>query len=94
MRSDPKSSAAYEAIERYTLDSVIADLAADPPKVVIVDTHRDPRFGEVEFQYLPFFLKDPRFARFWSRYDRFATVQIEGIGPVEIFLPRPAAISE
>jgi hypothetical protein len=86
--SDPELAAAYAGIERYVVEAVVQDMARDPPTVVIVDERPDPRFGGLGFRYLPFFCRDPRFARIWARYQKAARVERNGIGPYDIYLHR------
>jgi hypothetical protein len=81
-------AAAYSKIEKYTIDSVVADLRKDPPTLIIVDKRPDPRFGEIEFNYVPFFSKDPRFAEIWSQYIWVARIESKNVGPYDIYARR------
>jgi len=61
--------ALLDDLERFTRDSVIADLSARPPEVIIVDDRAQKSyFGAEPFDYLAYFGADPRFARIWSDY--------------------------
>ena len=61
--------ALLDEMEAFTRDSVVADLSAQPPDVVIVDDReKKSYFGAAPFDYLAYFGEDPRFARIWSNY--------------------------
>jgi hypothetical protein len=53
---------------RYAIDSVVADLGAAPPDVVAVDRRADKPYFSDRFDFLAFFLADPRFAALWRHY--------------------------
>lgn len=89
-KADKRLAKTYRDIEAYTVNSVVEDFAKDPPSVVIVDEHLDPRFGGIDFDYISFFTQDPRFARLWSRYDWVRRLTVEDVGPVDIYVPRSA----
>jgi hypothetical protein len=58
-----------EAIGRYLIDAVIDDLGRARPDLVLVPRGRQHQaFGGVEFDFLPSFERDPRFAKLWSGY--------------------------
>lgn len=62
--------ALLDEIERFTRAAVVADFTADPPDLVIVDNRaRKSYFGDVPFDFLAFFLADPRFMEIWSDYE-------------------------
>lgn len=49
---------------------MVSDLSKQPPAVIIVDVRENkPYFGDLPFDYLAYFSKDPRFADIWSRYE-------------------------
>ena len=65
----PDNGALLEEMETFTRESVIADLAADMPDLIVVDDRVEKSyFAELSFDYLAFFRQDPRFARIWSEY--------------------------
>jgi hypothetical protein len=84
--SNPALGAALREIERYMVDSVVADFIKDPPSVVVVDARPDPRFGGAVFDYLSYFGRDERFREIWSRYRQVDQVSVEDLGPYKIFL--------
>jgi hypothetical protein len=56
-------------IERYALDAVVEDMESLPPELIIVD--RSPikqGFGTGSFDFLSYFLRDPRFAALFEHY--------------------------
>ena len=56
-------------IERYMIDSVIEDLQRRPPDLVFVErTDIASRFTRSRFDYLEYFLREPRFREIWSHY--------------------------
>jgi hypothetical protein len=62
-------TALLDEIEQFTRDAVVADLTRQPPDLVIVDNRaKKSYFGDLDFDYLEFFLEDPRFARIWAGY--------------------------
>ena len=63
-------SALLDEIERYTRDAVVADFTRQPPDLVIVDNReRKSYFGDLRFDYLDYFMQDPRFAAIWAGYE-------------------------
>ena len=61
--------ALLDEMERFTRESVLADLSAQPPDVIIVDDReKKSYYGPAPFDYLEYFGQDPRFARLWSDY--------------------------
>jgi hypothetical protein len=63
-------------IERYTIDTVVADLTATPPAVILLDERRDkPWYGGIDFDFIAFFSTDPRFVAIWRNYERVAVVE-------------------
>ena len=49
---------------------MVADLTRQPPDLVIVDNRaKKSYFGTMPFDYLEFFLEDPRFARIWDDFE-------------------------
>ena len=65
-----KDNALLDEIERFTRDAVAADLTRQPPDLVIVDNRASKSyFGDLDFDYLDYFLEDPRFARIWDDFE-------------------------
>lgn len=66
----PERQQALRDIEQYTVDAVVEDFARSPPDLVIVERRRLYfRSGRRDtFDYLLFFLRDPRFAKIWTSY--------------------------
>ncbi|MEE2981246.1 MAG: hypothetical protein VYA71_06855 [Pseudomonadota bacterium] len=63
-------------IERYTIDTVVADLTAKPPAVILLDERRDkPWYGGIDFDFIAFFSTDPRFVEIWRNYEPIAVVE-------------------
>ena len=61
--------------ERYLVDSLNQDMDLHPPQLIIVETgDRKEGFRNGEFDYLDYFLRDPRFAQFFSQYEKFAVI--------------------
>lgn len=68
-------------IEQYAIDAVIQDLEAHPPELVLVDTRAEKSyFGDVDFDYIAYFSRDPRFAAIWQDYR-----QIDTIGAFQLY---------
>ena len=58
-----------DAIGRYLVDAVTHDLGRARPDLIFVPRGREHQaFGGVAFDFLPFFERDPRFAKLWSGY--------------------------
>ena len=83
---DPALRARYEDLKRYNLDAVVADLRAGDPGLIMVDRRPDPRFKDLEFDYVDFFTQDPRFAAIWANYRHVERVEGEGIGPYDLYV--------
>ncbi len=65
-----KDNALLDEIERFTRNAVVADLTRQPPDLVIVDNRASKSyFGSLDFDYLDYFLEDPRFARIWDDFE-------------------------
>ncbi len=78
-RADPGQPFAYGDVvrmgdlERYLIDSVVADLEREQPALIIVD--QVPPSGRLaEFRFLDFFGRDPRFAALFRDYALIGTV--------------------
>jgi hypothetical protein len=56
--------------ERFVFQTISRDFAADPPEVVVIDQTSGIKRCEEDFEFLAYFLRDPAFARTWSRYRR------------------------
>jgi hypothetical protein len=56
------------AAEHYVFDSVVADLIAQPPALILEDRSVQPGLSGDYFQFIRYFLQDPRFARFFVSY--------------------------
>ncbi len=66
---DSDGDAMLDRIERFIRDSVVADFSHDPPALVLVDDRRRKSyFAELDFDYIAFFLRGPRFAEIWAEY--------------------------
>ncbi len=62
-------------IERYTIDTVVADLTAMPPAVIVLDERRKkPWYDRIDFDFIDFLSTDPRFVATWRNYERIAVV--------------------
>jgi hypothetical protein len=56
-------------MEQWQFDSVIEDLEARPPELIIVDAGAYKQtFGVTDFRFLRYFIRDPRFARIFENY--------------------------
>lgn len=68
-------------LERGLVDAVVEDLATQPPALLLVDRSPDKQvFRRSEFDYLAYFLRDPRFARFFQNYRELGVV-----GPYQVY---------
>ena len=83
------------AAESYTLAAVVEDFERDPPKLVIVDRRRDPRFGDTSFDYLAYLNADGRFSSIWSHYRKLRSVTFDDLGKLDIYerIPETAPAS-
>jgi hypothetical protein len=62
-------------IERYALDAVVEDMESLPPELIIVDRSRDKQgFGTGSFDFLRYFLRDPRFAALFEHYSKLKDI--------------------
>jgi hypothetical protein len=62
-------------LERYVIDTVIEDLRADMPSLIIVDGRRAKQaWGETDFEFLPYFTRDERFDAIFREYRRITDV--------------------
>jgi len=69
MSGEAANPALLDEMERFTRESVVADLSAQPPDVIIVDDReKKSYFGAAPFDYLAYFGEDSRFLRIWSNY--------------------------
>jgi len=69
------------ALERGLFDAVVEDLQADPPALIFVDQSPDKQaFRRSEFDFLRYFRRDPRFARFFADY-----TPLTRVGPYAIY---------
>lgn len=58
-----------DVIERFLVDAVISDIMKSPPVLLIVDCSPIKQgFWKTEFDYIEYFLQDPRFAEIWPNY--------------------------
>jgi putative flippase GtrA len=70
--ADTDLMARLRGMEKYVFDSTIEDLERQPPDLVIVDQEPGTVFDDPDFDFLDYFLRDERFARFWRDYVRLA----------------------
>lgn len=79
-RRDPKvperlGAVRVEEIERFVRDAAIEDLERRPPDLILIDqVKRRKVFDGVPFDFLEFFLEDPRFEDIWSDYEPIGRV--------------------
>jgi hypothetical protein len=67
-------------VERFTVDCTIEDLLASRPAVIVVDVRpKKSAMGDLPFDFVEYFLRDPRFAEFIKDY---AWVRDAGGDPV------------
>jgi arylsulfatase A-like enzyme len=72
-------------IERYMIDSVIEDLERRPPDLIFVDRKEfSSRLTRTPFDYLEYFLRDPRFRKIWSHYRH-----LNAVGRHQVYLRKP-----
>ncbi len=70
-----RSRQEMDVYERYLVDSLNQDVDLHPPQLIIVETgDSKDAFGEIDYDYLDYFLHDPRFAQFFSKYEKLAVI--------------------
>jgi hypothetical protein len=70
-----RSRQEMDVYERYLLDSLIQDVAIHPPQLIIVETGGQKEgFLNGDFDYLDYFLREPRFAQFFAKYEKVAVI--------------------
>ncbi|HMK68558.1 MAG TPA: hypothetical protein VK433_08430 [Stellaceae bacterium] len=89
--SDLALRSMLQAAESYTLAAVVEDFERDPPKVVIVDARRDPRYSDSVFDYLQYLSADDRFVAIWSHYRKIRSVAFDDLGTLDIYVRAPEA---
>jgi hypothetical protein len=79
--ADAGSLETLAVIDRYTRDSVVADLTRFEPAIIVVDA-RDPKpwYDGTGFDFIEHFSSDPRFTAIWERYEL-----IDGEGVFEVY---------
>jgi len=83
----PATRERMDEIERYMLDSVIEDLEKRPPDLVFVErTEFASRLTRTPFDYLEYFLREPRFRKIWSHYR-----PLTAVGRHQVYLREPNA---
>ena len=72
------------AEERFFLDTVIADLEANPPRLLLISqSEHKIGFHRVDFNFLNYFSNDPRFLTFFKGYE-----YLKKVGNYEIYQRR------
>jgi len=70
-----RSREEMDVYERYLVDSLNQDVSLHPPQLIIVETgDQKEGFRNGDFDYLDYLLRDPRFAQFFSQYEKFAVI--------------------
>lgn len=65
-----------DALERLLMDEVVSDILKNPPVLLIADCSPIKQgFGRTKFDYIQYYLQDPRFAEFWTNYEFLAAVE-------------------
>lgn len=73
-----------DRIEAYLRDAVAEDFTRNRPALVLIDDRaRKSYFGALDFDYLDFFGREPRFAAIWANY-----AEIDRIGDFRVFVRR------
>lgn len=71
-----ETSPGLREIERFTIDTVVADLTAKPPALILLDARRNKTwYGGIQFDFIDFFSTDPRFKAIWQHYEPIAVVE-------------------
>jgi hypothetical protein len=61
--------------ERFLIDSLNDDMDRHPPQLIVVETGGQKEgFRGGDFDYLDYFLRDDRFARFFSNYEEIGII--------------------
>ena len=64
-----------DVYERYLVDSLNQDVGLHPPQLIIVETgDQKEEFRNGDFDNLDYFLRDPRFTRFFAKYEKLAVI--------------------
>ena len=70
-----RSRQEMDMYERYLIDSLNQDVVLHPPQLIIVETgDQKAGFRHGDFDYLDYFLHDPRFAQFFAKYEKAAVI--------------------
>ena len=70
-----RSRQEMDVYERYLVDSLNQDVDLHPPQLIIVETaNLKEGFRGGEFDYLDYFLRDPRFVQFFAQYEKLAVI--------------------
>ncbi len=70
-----RSRQEMDVYERYLIDSLNQDVDLHPPQLIVVETgDQKEGFRNGDFDYLDYFLRDPRFAQFFSKYEKMAEI--------------------
>jgi hypothetical protein len=70
-----RSRQEMDVYERYLVDSLNQDVDLHPPQLIVVETgDQKEGFRNGDFDYLDYFLRDPRFAQFFSKYEKLAEI--------------------
>ena len=70
-----RSREEMDVYERYLVDSLNQDVGLHPPQLIIVETGDNKEgFHHGDFDYLDYFMHDPRFAQFFSKYEQLAVI--------------------
>lgn len=84
----PAAGAVLDEIEALQRESVIEDLTQWRPALVFVDVRSNKQaFRGLPFDYLEYFMSDPRFAALWSDYEELT--EMPGIRVYKRRLPDP-----
>jgi hypothetical protein len=70
-----RSRQEMDVYERYLIDSLNQDVNLHPPQLIILEIgNQKEGFRNGDFDYLDYFLRDPRFAQFFSKYEKLAVI--------------------
>ena len=72
---DPQRRAILDQIEKVQVETVIEDLERHRPNLIFVE-EGEWRLGfkDMDFDYLEYFGRDPRFAMLWSEYEELTRI--------------------